>query len=118
VPAGGAVFGFPIMTFPEGGGIGRIGLYDGARGFLHAPDLRWSFGAMHGRNPAWPPVLETQDPAVTVAELRRAGFRAIVVDGFGYGDAGAGLVARLAGIVAPSGTSPDGRYTWFDLGTE
>ena len=115
---GTAVFELPDMTFPEGGAIGRIGLYDGARGYVHAPSLRWSFGGMLGRVPEWPKELETQPPELTVATLRAAGFGALFVDRLGYPDNGDALVARLSSVLTPRGTSPDGRYVWFDLGAE
>ena len=116
LPAGSAVYEFPAMTFPEGGGIGAIGLYDGARGYLHAPSLKWNFGGMLGRVFGPRPELETQDPAATIAELRDVGFRAVLVDRFGYADAGDRLIAALGSVVPEAGTSPDGRYVWFDLG--
>jgi hypothetical protein len=117
LPSGSAVYEFPDMTFPEGGAIGRIGLYDGARGYLHAPSLRWSFGGMLGRVPRWPAELETQSPELTVATLRDNGFRALFVDRFGYADSGEGLIERLSTVVPPVAESPDGRYVWFDLGS-
>lgn len=110
-----AVFEFPDMTFPEGGAIGRIGLYDGARGYVHAPSLRWSFGGMLGRVPAWPAELESQSPELTAEALRSAGFGAVLVDRFGYADDGEALVARLAEAMTIRGKSPDGRYVWFEL---
>ena len=115
LPPGSGVFEFPDMTFPEGGAIGRIGLYDGARGYLHVPSLRWSFGGMLGRVPRWSPELETQPPELTVATLRDSGFRAVFVDRFGYADNGEGLIALLTTVLPPAGASPDGRYVWFDL---
>ena len=115
LPPGSGVFEFPDMTFPEGGAIGRSGLYDGARGYLHAPSLRWSFGGMLGRVPRWSPELETQAPELTVAALRDSGFRAVFVDRFGYADNGDGLIASLSTVPPPAGASPDGRYVWFDL---
>ncbi|MGD9702722.1 MAG: hypothetical protein AB7Q42_04850 [Acidimicrobiia bacterium] len=115
LPTGAAVFEFPAMTFPEGGAIGRIGLYDGARGYLHAPSLRWGFGGMLGRVPTWSPELETEAPELTVATLRDAGFRAVFVDRFGYADNGEALIALLTTVVPPVRASPDGRYVWFDL---
>jgi hypothetical protein len=50
-----------------------------------------------------------------VATLRDSGFRAAFVDRFGYADNGEALIALLTSVTPPAGTSPDGRYVWFDL---
>jgi phosphoglycerol transferase len=67
------------------------------------------------RVPRWPTELETQPPELTVATLRESGFRAMFVDRFGYADNGEALIALLTSVTPPAGTSPDGRYVWFDL---
>lgn len=52
---GGMAFTYPYVEYPEAppysepGSPGRTESYDMVRGSLHAADLRWSFGAMKGR---------------------------------------------------------------------
>ena len=59
----------------------------------------------------------TSDPgADLVAYLRQAGFRALLVDRFGYTDGGQALEARLAGAATRRADSPDGRFAWYELG--
>ncbi len=115
LPRGSAVYQFPESPFPEGGSVGRTGLYDGARGYLHAPKLKWSFGAVLGRHLDRPADLASWDANRIADYLHEQGFRAIVVDRYGYADSGVELVDRLSALGSPT-QSADGRYLWFDIG--
>ena len=115
LPAGAAVYQFPESPFPEGGSIGQTGLYDGARGYLFAPDLKWSFGAVLGRFPARPVDLADWDGPRIAEFLTGQGFQAVVVDRFGYADHGVSLIDRLGVLRPPEGQSGDGRYVWFTI---
>jgi hypothetical protein len=114
--AGTPVFQLPVVTFPEARPVHRVQAYDSARGYVHAPSLRWSFGAVRGRHPAWPADLDQRPGADLVAFLRHAGFRALVIDRFGYVDGGRALEARLAEAATRRADSPDGRFSWYELG--
>ena len=116
LPRGSAVYQFPESPFPEGGSIGHTGLYDGARGYLHAPSLTWSFGAVLGRHPDRPVDLASWNVERIADYLHGQGFRAIVVDRFGYDDLGVDLVDRLWALGSTPTQSTDGRYVWFDIG--
>ena len=116
LPSGTPVFQLPLVSFPESPPVNRIQAYDPARGYLHAPSLRWSYGAVRGRSPDWPADLDQRSGADLVAYLRRAGFRQLVVDRFGYTDGGKALEARLAGAATRRADSPDGRFAWYELG--
>jgi hypothetical protein len=109
------VFQLPVVEFPEVPSVVRTQAYDEARAYLHAPSLRWSFGSVRGRHPDWPAGLDQRDGPALVAYLRDAGFRAVVVDRFGYEDAAADLEARLAKAAPRRGESSDGRYAWYEL---
>ena len=116
LPSGTPVFQLPLVSFPESAPVNRIQSYDPARGYLHAPSLRWSYGAVRGRTPDWPADLDQRSGADLVAYLRQAGFRALLVDRFGYTDGGQALEARLAGAATRRADSPDGRFAWYELG--
>ena len=117
LPAGTPVFQLPVVAFPEVPPVVGTGPYDPARAYLHAPSLRWSFGSVRGRDPAWPPDLDGRDGAELVTFLRDAGFGAVVVDRFGYSpEAAADLEARVAGAAIRRDESRDGRYAWYELG--
>lgn len=114
LPVGSAVFQFPDIPFPEGGEVRGIGLYDSGRGYIHAPELKWSFGAMVGRVPKWPADLAQRPPLEIARFLVDQGFSAIVVDRNGYEDRGVAFIDSLWAISEPV-SSADGRYVWFDL---
>jgi phosphoglycerol transferase len=117
LPAGSAVYQFPESPFPEGGSIGKTGLYDGARGYIHAPALKWSFGAVLGRFVERPPDLPTRTGTAIVDFLHDQGFRAVLIDRWGYEDLGVQLTDRLwSQDNPPVAQSNDGRYVWFDIG--
>jgi phosphoglycerol transferase len=116
LPSGTPVFQLPLVSFPESAPVNSIQSYDPARGYLHAPSLRWSYGAVRGRSPDWPADLDQRPGADLVAYLRRAGFRELLVDRFGYADGGGALEARLAGAAIRRADSPDGRFAWYELG--
>jgi phosphoglycerol transferase len=116
LPAGTPVFQLPLVSFPESPVVGRVQSYDPARGYLHAPSLRWSYGATRGRVPAWPADLDQRPGADLVAYLHQAGFGALLVDRFGYADDGHALEARLAGAATLRAQSPDGRFAWYQVG--
>ena len=111
------MFQLPLVELPRvAAPVNRIQSYDPARGYLHAPSLRWSYGAVRGRSPDWPADLDQRSGADLVAYLRQAGFRALLVDRFGYTDGGQALEARLAGAATHRADSPDGRFAWYELG--
>jgi phosphoglycerol transferase len=115
LPEDSSVFMLPLSTFPEGGAVVKVGLYDHARGYIHAPSLNWNFGGMRGRVPAWPAAwIDLPGPELRAA-IRDAGFRVIVVDRYGFEDSGVEMIDRLGKVASLSSQSPDGRYTSFDL---
>jgi len=108
------VYQLPVIEFPEEPGILGTGSYDHALAYVHAPDLRWSFGGMKGRVPPPPLMLDRRGGKEMVAALQALGFRAVVVDRAGYGDGGLELEGRLAEAVGPAAlVSGDGRYSLF-----
>ncbi len=123
---GGMVFTYPYVEYPEGqpyqelGSPGRIESYDMVRGYLHTRSLRWSFGAMKGRE--WDTWMREVAGSVTTRErflerLVLAGFEGLLVDTRGLSPQS---FARLKeAIERPGGTlreiHPDGRLFFFDL---
>lgn len=115
--AGAQVFQFPIIPYPEAGPRERMQDYDHLRGYLHAPDLRWSYGAMKGRPEAdWQFTLYDDPNETIVPELAAIGYDALYIDRWGYADGAEELETAIrtatGGIFRSSG---DGRMSWLDL---
>jgi len=111
------VFQFPYLPFPEGAPVHHVESYDHFRGFLHSKTLRWSFGAMKGREwDLWQELLAARPVDDAVERLCFAGFGGIHVDRRGYGDNGFALEKRLLALLGSEPVvSADGRYAFYDM---
>ena len=97
LPQGAMVFQLPYMPFPEAGGINGMRDYDHLRGYLHSKTLRWSYGAMKGRDgDVWEKNVAAQPIDQMVETLMSAGFGGIYIDRFAYLDHGAKLESDLS----------------------
>jgi phosphoglycerol transferase len=117
VPPGTLVYQLPYMPFPEVGPKHGITNYDLFRPYLHAHALRWSYGAMKGREADdWQRALLPRTPAERLPLLAFAGFGGVYVDRAGYEDHGAALEADLARLLdtAPL-VSSTGRFAFYDM---
>lgn len=116
LPEGASVFELPYVTFPEPGEVNRMGPYDHVRGFLHRPDLNWSWGESRNRTPNWQAALLAQPVRDQLEGLAAVGFDGILLDRYGYGDRGALAEAAYALTLGEQPqVSPDGRLSYFDL---
>lgn len=116
LPGGSAVFELPEMQFPEVPPTLGTDAYSEALAYVHAPELRWSFGAMKGRVPDPIPGFDARPGKDMVDSLRAQGYRAVVIDRAGYVDRAVDLEARLtAAVAAPTLVSADDRYSLFVL---
>lgn len=80
-PEGGAVFNYPHVPYPESAPVRDVDSYDHVRGYLHTDRLKWSFGAMKGRE--WDlrfRSLAQQSTDKLLLKILHMGFRAILVD--------------------------------------
>ena len=121
LPKGALVFQLPAMTIP----IDRetwppMLYYDPARAYVHSRSLRWSWGAILGRDHDWQRAAAILPPAELVRVLALAGFSGIWIDRNGYlgekrprhQDLEAALVAAAGGPVL---TSQPGRYAYVPI---
>ena len=102
LPENAMVFQLPYIPFPEVV-LGRDSLiyepllYEHLRGYLHSRNLRWSYGAINGReDDAWEKNVAAMPIREMVETLVFAGFGGLYVDRFGYSDHGAQLESDLA----------------------
>jgi phosphoglycerol transferase len=88
LPDGAMVFQLPIMDFPEGP-VPGVPSYEHFRPYLYSKDLRFSFGAMKGRDREnWQQRLKTMPIDKAVQEIKDRGFAALYLNRKGYSDRG------------------------------
>ncbi len=109
------VFELPYVPFPEEV-LQRIDAYEGARGYIHSRDLRWSWGAMRGRPADWQAELADEPAGLTAAAVAASGFEGVWIDRFGYADSGAQVEEQLRALLRTQPlVSKDQRFSFFDL---
>lgn len=119
LPAGTMVFQLPEIPFPEHPPVHGMHDYDHARGFLHADQLRWSYGAMKGRaTDAWQKWVAAKPLPQLLETLVAAGFRGLYVNREGYRDRATALSGGIEReLEQPPLRSDNGRLLFFDLTT-
>jgi phosphoglycerol transferase len=96
LPAGAMVFQIPYARFPEGPGVCQHHSYYAMRYYLHSQALRWSSGAMGGRETdQWQQRVSAMPLDEQLRTIAAAGFKAVQVNGRGYPDGGAAIRAQL-----------------------
>jgi phosphoglycerol transferase len=116
VPPGTRVLEFPYVAYPESAPVYHEGYYGMLRGYLQTTALRWSYGAMRGRDDDWIGALARLPVEEQVRLGAASGFGGIYVDGTGYPDGGAGILGRISEAVgAAPVTSEDGTRAFFRL---
>jgi len=97
LPAGAMLFQLPVVDFPEGKPILAASDYEHLRPYLHARQLRFSYGSDKGRpQDAWQRRVESLEPAPMAEALERMGFAGIVVNRKAYPDGAQELREALA----------------------
>jgi phosphoglycerol transferase len=116
---GDAVFQLPYLPFPEAAlDLPPYGLqdYDPFRGYLHSTDLRWSYGAMRGREGDWQRQVVELPTKEMLDALAAVGFQGIWIDRLGYPERGAEIEEELGDLLGEEPmVSPDDRFVFFDL---
>ncbi len=117
LPTGAMIFQLPVMSFPENPRINRMSDYDQARPYLHSRWLRWSYGAIKGReDDIWSRGVARKPAREMVETLAWAGFSGVYVDRFGYADNGAKIENELSGVLSATPIiSPNQRQVFFNL---
>jgi phosphoglycerol transferase len=117
LPPASMIFQLPYMALPEHGTVEDLGDYELLRPFLHSKTLRWSYGAMRGRQgDYWQRDVAAKPPADMVRTLAFAGFAGIYIDRSGFADRAEELEEELRGLLGAGPlVSPDGRKAFFAL---
>ena len=116
VPGGTAIYTLPEQPFPDGP-LGGMLDYDSAQGYLHSKTLRWSYGAVRGREGDWLVPMSGLGLPAKLVKVRECGFGGVWLDRAGYTNADdvQSLLARLT-RTKPI-VSEDGRRVFFSLQT-
>ena len=117
VPADSKIFQLPYIPFPEHPPVHGMFDYDHLKGYLHSTSLRWTYGAIKGREgDLWQRSMSVLPLPEFVERLSFAGFNGIYVDRYGYADKGAATEAELAKLLGTTPlTSSSGRLAFFPL---
>jgi hypothetical protein len=115
VPKGAAIYTFPEQFFPESAGPGGMADYDSAIGYLHSRHLKWSYGAVRGRDGKWLEVMNSYTLARKIPTLALCGFAGVWFDRAGV-EKPAEVSAEIGKL---TGTTPiaseDARREFFAL---
>ncbi len=113
--AGTMIFQLPFVSFPESPKTGRMFDYDHARGFLQTEGLRWSYGAMKGRDDeAWQKLLTSKPVPEMIEAVTLSGFQGLYLNREGYNDSKVETEIEAA-LGKPQFISENGRLVFFDL---
>lgn len=112
------IFQLPNVVYPEQGMKERMGDYSHFIGYLYSDTLKWSYGAMKGREGSR--LLEeisSKDTAEMIHSMKEAGFGGIYIDRWGYKEE---EIVRLEKeiekeIGLPSLEDRTGRYAYYSL---
>jgi len=117
MPPSAMIFQLPVIAFPENPSVHRMHDYDHTRGYLRSHRLRWSYGALRGRDEeAWQRWIADQPPRALVDTVAAAGFSGLYLNREGYPDGAAGLISEIGGVLGQSPIrSGHGRLLFFDV---
>lgn len=117
LPAGAMLFQLPVVDFPEGPHIHRATDYEHLRPYLHASQLRFSYGSdKGGEREAWQRRTEALEPETLADALERIGFSGLLINCKAYEDGASALRARLASSGRQEAwESPDREFLFIRL---
>ncbi len=117
LPEGTMIWQLPYVGFPENPPVEQMNDYDLTRPYLHTRTLRFSYGAMRGREASlYQSEIASRPLPQAIRTLAFSGFAAIYIDRAGYTDHGVALekeLARLLGVEPL--VSRNERHVCFDM---
>jgi hypothetical protein len=117
LPKGAMVFQLPFVGFPISKGPSRMIPYDHLRGYLHTRTVKWSYGAITGRETnIWQQSVSLLPVQDMVDVLVYSGFQGIYLDRMGYVDNGQQMIQEFSRVLGQSALhSEGGRKLFFYL---
>jgi phosphoglycerol transferase len=86
LPPDSMVFQLPYVPFPESPSPNKMDYYDLFKGYIHSKNLRWSYGAIKGRNMNFHKILSEEPLDILLQRISIMGFDGIYIDRYGYND--------------------------------
>ena len=117
LPPEAMVFQLPYVAFPESPPTGDMTDYELFRGYLHSSSLRWSYGAMKGReSDRWQSYVSTRPTDELLNLITFAGFTGIYMDRRGVPDTATAIETRLSELLGHQPfVSRNQRLLFYDL---
>ncbi|MDP2183254.1 MAG: hypothetical protein Q8K99_11885 [Actinomycetota bacterium] len=113
VPPGSMIFQLPYVPFPESPPVGGMPDYEHFKAYIHSKTLRWSYGAMRGReSDIWQRQVSSLPAAEFLAQIEARGFAGVWVDRRGGGANEPGMQAALG---VPPIQSADGQLAFYRI---
>jgi phosphoglycerol transferase len=117
LPPDAMVFQLPVVDFPEHGSAHRMSAHDLIKeGYLHSRTLRWSAGGVRGRSGEWQFPAAQRSRRKLLRGITALGFRALMIDRYGYADDGEEAVAGYTALLGPPIARGGRRLVAWDLG--
>jgi phosphoglycerol transferase len=117
LPVRAVVYQLPYVRFPESPPVHNLQDYELFRPYLHTHALRWSYGAVRGREASRRQAALAERPlADSLPVLADAGFNAVYLDRAAFEDNGAAIEVELTRLLgAEPQVSQTGRQVFFDM---
>ena len=117
VPKNAMIFQLPYVSFPESWPVHKMTDYALFKGYLHSKTLRWSYGAMSGREgDPWQRWVTSKPLNDFLETIALAGFVGIYLDRFGYPDRGAEIDGKLSTLLDKQPIiSDNNRLIFYDM---
>lgn len=116
LPEGAMVYQLPLMIFPEAVGVNNINDYKPFIGYLFTNNLRWSYGAVRGRNNLGQELyIDNGISYAFISQIQEAGFGAVYIDLDGYLDGGEQILAFYNSLGVSPIISGDGKLYTYNI---
>jgi len=111
------VFQLPYMSYPEHPDIYGMNAYAQSMGYLFSPQIKWSYGAVKGReSDRWIKELIKKPTKEQIEVLKASGFNGVYIDRRGYEDGAKLLEKDLSKILNINPlVSKDGTKSFFKI---
>lgn len=116
VPKGSMILQLPFHPFPETTGTFQMADYDLFKGYVHSQNLRWSYGAMKGRQQEWGDEAVQEPLSWVIPAATAAGFAGVYIDRGAYADHGQAVekaVRKALGGAGPVVGDDSGRLVFY-----